>query len=548
MSMFSKSLHTEMNAMERSLSLRNLRDGISDNIIERISDPKDRILVSLLYKVCNRMDPSRMQFVRFSILLHQHGVLNDLNFLTHNAPSKHMIAHHFGDPDLSDDAWNEWSEEESIDNEVKDLNLKQSENDATAPDNHMSHSMPLMLCNKSDISMLSLSTPTTMHQLMSRYQRDFEELECIGYGAFGVVHLCKHRLDSMHYAIKKIIYKHKPHNHEERKKEIIRECTNIATLNHQNIVRYFTAWIEPISYKQTPSHIDNHKKEELSVMLSPCRSQECSPMPPMTKDRIFNYWQNQTFHSCLYLQTEYCGSYSLKDFINEKDRKPNTDDNMHLFSQILLGLAHIHSKFVLHRDLKPENVFLVNADGNNQHDNISKLTPKIGDFGLSKSLIDRECIDDLNELHKFHFQHSNMSNLTKNTGTGVYASPEQLQSRSYGTAADIYSLGIILFELIQPAFETQMERCIAISNFRNHQQIDEDRIDRPRLEKEIDLMMRMTDIDPSKRPTAHSLILEEFIQIYWMRNVLNAAIPSMSASKDHIVLKDVSNGMTTEKQ
>merc|ERR1712241_564997 len=76
---------------------------------------------------------------------------------------------------------------------------------------------------------------------------------------------------------------------------------------------------------------------------------------------------------------------------------------------------------------------------------------------------------------------------------------------------------------------------IAISKFRNHQQIDEERIDVQAFAKEIDLMMRMTHEDPSKRPTAHSLIMEPFVQFYWMKNVLKTAIPSTPSCEDEII-------------
>merc|ERR1719410_3054573 len=70
--------------MERTSKLSNLRDKLSENIFKKIKDPKDRMLVALLYNVCNDMDPTRMQFIRMMLLFHQHGVLNNLNFLIHH--------------------------------------------------------------------------------------------------------------------------------------------------------------------------------------------------------------------------------------------------------------------------------------------------------------------------------------------------------------------------------------------------------------------------------------------------------------------------------
>ena len=54
-----------MDAIEKSLHLTTLRDELSDNICERIKDPKDKILVALLYKVCNDIDPTRYYVHKF---------------------------------------------------------------------------------------------------------------------------------------------------------------------------------------------------------------------------------------------------------------------------------------------------------------------------------------------------------------------------------------------------------------------------------------------------------------------------------------------------
>eukprot|EP01083_Nonionella_stella_P313475 1125464_1 len=141
----------------------------------------------------------------------------------------------------------------------------------------------------------------------------------------------------------------------------------MAQLHHNNIVRYYASWIEPVITTNKPSN------EELSLLLS-------SDATKWTDD-IYNYWQNKMSYSCLFLQSEYCGDYTLKDFINDRKRMtPDRDDNMYLFAQILLGLAHCHSHQIIHRDLKPENIFLMSK---NDTTCTQQLTCKIGDFGLS---------------------------------------------------------------------------------------------------------------------------------------------------------------------
>lgn len=69
---------------------------------------------------------------------------------------------------------------------------------------------------------------------------------------------------------------------------------------------------------------------------------------------------------------EYCGSMTLKDFINKKFEESN-DVKIKLIRGMLEGLSYIHSRRIMHRDLKPANIFLI--------ENMNKV--KIGDFGLA---------------------------------------------------------------------------------------------------------------------------------------------------------------------
>jgi eukaryotic-like serine/threonine-protein kinase len=100
-----------------------------------------------------------------------------------------------------------------------------------------------------------------------------------------------------------------------------------------------------------------------------------------------------------------------------------------LFMQVLAAVSHAHQRLVVHRDLKPGNI-LVTADG----------TVKLLDFGISKLLHDHE----LSEEH-------GAVNVTRDMGrilTPEYASPEQLSGGTLTTSADVYSAGVLLFQLL----------------------------------------------------------------------------------------------------
>lgn len=78
------------------------------------------------------------------------------------------------------------------------------------------------------------------NEYTSRFQSDFEMLQCLGKGGFGVVFEAKNILDDCNYAIKRIVL---PKNKQSRER-VMREVKTLANCEHQNIVRYFQAWVE----------------------------------------------------------------------------------------------------------------------------------------------------------------------------------------------------------------------------------------------------------------------------------------------------------------
>ena len=96
---------------------------------------------------------------------------------------------------------------------------------------------------------------------------------------------------------------------------------------------------------------------------------------------------------------------------------------LELFQKICSAVQYAHQHLVIHRDLKPSNI-LVTADG----------SPKLLDFGISK-LVSPEG-DTLQTQTEFRAL------------TPKYASPEQVTGDNISTSSDVYSLGVILYELL----------------------------------------------------------------------------------------------------
>jgi serine/threonine protein kinase/Tfp pilus assembly protein PilF len=105
-------------------------------------------------------------------------------------------------------------------------------------------------------------------------------------------------------------------------------------------------------------------------------------------------------------------------------------DRLRLFIQVCHAVQHAHQKGIIHRDIKPSNVLVATVDG--------VPIPKVIDFGVAKALD-----QPLSE-------HTLRSRFSQMVGTPLYMSPEQssLDVLDVDTRSDVYSLGVLLYELL----------------------------------------------------------------------------------------------------
>jgi eukaryotic translation initiation factor 2-alpha kinase 4 len=193
----------------------------------------------------------------------------------------------------------------------------------------------------------------------------------------------------------------------------------------------------------------------------------------------------------LYIQMEFCVR-TLRKLVDDRAIAGMEENEVwRMVRQTLEALVYIHSRGIIHRDLKPGNIFL-DAEGN----------IRLGDFGLatrhrgktsaedetemtdSEAAAMYEAIEDISRLMGGSSNsYSNVSgasstgeSMTGGVGTTFYRAPEQEGSRptelrkkgdsSYDSKADIFSFGIILFEIFHPPFTTYMERAETLTILR----------------------------------------------------------------------------------
>lgn len=108
---------------------------------------------------------------------------------------------------------------------------------------------------------------------------------------------------------------------------------------------------------------------------------------------------------------------------------------LQLFLQVARAVAHAHAQLVVHRDLKPANILVTEAG-----------EVKLLDFGIAKLLEDG------------HAQETELTQLAGRALTPDYAAPEQILGQPIGTAADVYALGVVLFELLAGARPYKLKR------------------------------------------------------------------------------------------
>lgn len=140
-----------------------------------------------------------------------------------------------------------------------------------------------------------------------------------------------------------------------------------------------------------------------------------------------------------YIVMEYIEGITLKEYIDKKGGL-EWREALYFAIQILKALQHAHDKGIVHRDVKPQNIML-----------LENGTIKVADFGIAR------------------FSHSETRTMTeKAIGSVHYISPEQAKGELTDEKADIYSVGIVLYEMLTGRLPFDGDSAVSVEIGRAH--------------------------------------------------------------------------------
>ena len=197
----------------------------------------------------------------------------------------------------------------------------------------------------------------------------------------------------------------------------------------------------------------------------------------------------------LYIQMELCSSKTLRSLIDDQTCYNQPEMRWRMFRQILEAMDYIHAQGIIHRDLKPENVFI---DDRNDI--------QIGDFGLAAygNTPAAPAID-----LSTSFASLDQSMKTQGVGTPLYTAPEVTRAERYDEKADMYSVGIILFEMCSPDMTLgSMERVYTIQRLIDFRIFPSDFVEQPPIKP---IVQALLNENPQLRPTPLALLSSDFL-------------------------------------
>ncbi len=168
---------------------------------------------------------------------------------------------------------------------------------------------------------------------------------------------------------------------------------------------------------------------------------EASAAAGLQHPNVVSVYDRGEFDGTYYIAMEFCQGVSLKELIGrEAPFEPHRA--IKIVRQMLVAARFAHRRGVVHRDLKPQNV-IIDSEESDENFNV-----KVADFGIAKA------------------GSSEITEVGAIMGTAQYLSPEQAQGKPVTGASDLYSIGIVLYEMLtgRPPFDGDSAVAIALKH------------------------------------------------------------------------------------
>jgi eukaryotic-like serine/threonine-protein kinase len=205
---------------------------------------------------------------------------------------------------------------------------------------------------------------------------------------------------------------------------------------------------------------------------------EASSAAGLQHQHVVAVYDRGEYDGTYYIAMEYLEGRSLKTIV-QQEAPLDADRAIDLIIQVLRAARFAHRRGIIHRDLKPHNV-IVDADGR----------AKVTDFGIARAGA------------------SDMTQTGSIMGTAQYLSPEQAQGHAVSAASDIYSIGIMLYELLTARVPFDGESAVTIALKQVNELPERPSVLNPAITPELEaVVMRALEKDPARRfPDAESFI------------------------------------------
>ena len=204
----------------------------------------------------------------------------------------------------------------------------------------------------------------------------------------------------------------------------------------------------------------------------------------------------------VYLVMEYVAGSTLRDLLNDRGPLP-PEQALDIFEPVLEGLAAAHRAGLVHRDIQPVNV-LIRDDG----------VIKVSDFGLARAATAADASAATQGLF---------------LGTVAYVAPEQIERQTSDQRCDVYSAGVVLFEMLvgHPPFTGDTAWNVASQHVQGR--VPAPSQERPGLPEGLDaLVLRATRRDPDERPADAGELLA---QVRTVRSTVHETAPTLAVSQ-----------------